>query len=117
MIERVAEPLVEAELAERRRLAIAAARLSPPTYVRAGLGPRPEAARERASWERGLEEIERYRQAHGIADSRRALGAKPRSGLERAAHERARTRLAAVQRELGRSELGRDLSHSIELAS
>ncbi len=110
------EPLVEAELAERRRLAIAAARVSPPTYVREAIGPRPEQPRGRAGWERGLTEIERYRQAHGITDSREALGAEPGSGFEQAAYERAHNRLAEVQRELGHTELTHELAHSIELA-
>jgi conjugative relaxase-like TrwC/TraI family protein len=116
LVGRADEPLVEAELAERRRLAIAAARVSPPPYVREAIGPRPEQPPERARWERGLSAIERYRQAHGITDSQRALGAEPGSGFEQAAYERARNRLAEVQRELGRSELTHELSHSIELA-
>jgi conjugative relaxase-like TrwC/TraI family protein len=115
LVARDEEPLVDAELAERRRLAIAAARVSPSAYVREAIGPRPEQPRERARWERGLAEIERYRQAHGITDAREALGAEPGSGFEQAAYERARNRLAEVQRELGRSELTHELAHSIEL--
>ena len=116
LVPRAQEPLVEAELAERRRLVLAAARVSPPAYVREALGPRPEEPGKRARWERGLEEIERYRQAHGVTSSREALGAEPRSGFERAAYERARNHLAEAQRELGHSELSHELAHSIELA-
>ena len=115
LLPRATEPLVEAELAERCRLALAAARICPPTYVREAIGPRPEKPRERARWERGLTEIERYRQAHGITDSKEALGAEPGSGFEQAAYERARNRLAECQRELGHSELTHELTHSIEL--
>jgi hypothetical protein len=116
LIPRSDEPLVEAELAERRRLAIAAARVSPPTYIREALGARPEQPSERARWERGLAEIERYRQAHGITDAREALGREPGAGFEQAAYERARNHLAEVQRELGRGELTHELSQTIELA-
>jgi conjugative relaxase-like TrwC/TraI family protein len=83
LIPRSDEPLVEAELAERRRLTIAAARVSPPPYIREALGARPEQPSERARWERGVAEIERYRQAHGIADSREALGREPALALSR----------------------------------
>ena len=39
-------PLVEAALAERRRLALIAARLAPPAYIRAALGERPATRRK-----------------------------------------------------------------------
>lgn len=116
LIPRSDEPLVEAELAERRHLAIAAARVSPPTYIREALGARPEQVSERVRWERGVAEIERYRQAHGITDTREALGREPGAGFEQAAYERARNHLAEVQRELGRSELTHELSQTVELA-
>ena len=107
---------VEAELAERRRLAVAASRLAPPAYVREAIGARPDSPRDRLRWEQALQEIERYRQTHGVNDSRRALGAEPRPGLQRAAFERARNRIARAQRELGRSELSRDLTPGLEIS-
>ncbi len=61
-------------LAERRELAITAARISPPSYIRAGLGKRPSNPTKRKAWDRGVEEIETYRQLYRVEDPHRALG-------------------------------------------
>ncbi|HKB50390.1 MAG TPA: hypothetical protein VKC63_03050 [Solirubrobacterales bacterium] len=61
-------------LAERRELAITAARISPPAYIASELGKRPSDPTKRKAWDRGVEAIETYRQRHGIKDPHKALG-------------------------------------------
>ncbi|HWM55523.1 MAG TPA: MobF family relaxase [Solirubrobacterales bacterium] len=103
-------------LAQRRELAIVAARISPPAYVKAELGERPSDPVKREAWDRGLSQIERYRQDHGIKDPFRAFGAEAKQGAERARQEATRRRLLETQRMLGLGQhagrardLGRDL--------
>ena len=105
---------VEAELAERRRLVIAADRLAPPPYITAALGERPSDPARLAGWEHGVELIERHRQTHGIKDRALALGAEPASGFERAAWERSANQLASVQRQLQRGQ-ERGFSRGLEI--
>jgi hypothetical protein len=92
---------IEAVLAERCQLAITAARLAPPAYIKSELGERPSDPTKRKSWERGVEGIERYRQEHGISDRERAFGAEPKGRSERASWNTQRRRLAEQQRQLG----------------
>jgi hypothetical protein len=61
-------------LAERRQAAITTAKLSPPDYIIRELGERPSDPEKRKSWDKGVSEIERYRQEHGIKDPEHALG-------------------------------------------
>lgn len=103
---------MERALAGRRRLAVTAARLAPPSYITAELGGRPSDPARAKSWERGVELIEGYRQEHGISDKDRALGAEPRDGFERAGHERQQNRLRETRRELGHEHVH---DHAIEL--
>jgi hypothetical protein len=91
---------VERELAERLSLRITADRLSPPDYITRELGRRPPEPELRARWERGVHEIERYRQEHSISDPQRALGREPTHGSERADHARTRNQLEELQRRL-----------------
>jgi hypothetical protein len=107
---------IDAVLAERRRLAIAAARISPPDYVRSAIGERPQDPADRHRWERALQEIESYRQTHGVRDRHKTLGREPGSGFEQAAYERAHGTIAEVQRELGRPELAHELEYSLEIS-
>jgi len=109
---------IEAELAARRRLVIAADRTAPPPYITNALGEKPADAKGLARWEDGVAVIERYRQTHGISDRRSALGPEPTSGFERAAWERTANDLASVQRGIQRGhergasrelEIGREL--------
>ena len=88
-------------LAQRRELAVIAARISPPTYVKTELGERPSDPARRKAWDRGVSQIERYRQEHGVKDQTRALGPKMKRGAERARQEATRRRLLEVQRVLG----------------
>lgn len=57
-----------------RELAIAAAHIAPPPYVKWELGERSGDPTKRKAWDRGVEEIETYRQRHGVNDPNRALG-------------------------------------------
>ncbi len=61
-------------LAERRELAVTAARISPPAYIASELGMRPSNPTMRRAWDRGVEAIETYRQRHGIKDPHKAFG-------------------------------------------
>jgi conjugative relaxase-like TrwC/TraI family protein len=88
-------------LAQRRELAIIAARISPPAYVKNELGERPSDPAKRKAWDRGVAGIERYRQEHGIKDPSKAFGREAKRGAERARQEAARRRLQEVQRALG----------------
>lgn len=104
-------------LTQRRELAIIAARISPPTYIKNELGERPGDPAKRKAWERGIAGIERYRQEHGIKDPSKAFGREAQRGIERARQEAARRRLQEAQRALGLGQhaararqLGRGLS-------
>jgi hypothetical protein len=88
-------------LAQRRQLAITAARVSPPPYISKALGERPTDPAKRKAWDRGVEGIERYRQEHGIKDLGRAFGREAEHGAERARQAAARRRLNETQRVLG----------------
>jgi len=98
-------------LAERRELAIAAAHISPPPYIKTELGERPRDPSKREAWNRGVEEIETYRQRHGVNDPNRALGRerdreKARETLRRVQEAQRALGLgshASRERDLGRS--------------
>jgi conjugative relaxase-like TrwC/TraI family protein len=104
-------------LAQRRELAINAARISPPAYVKAELGERPSDPTKRKAWDRGVSQIERYRQEHGVKDPDRALGREAKRRAERARQEATWRRIREAQRALGLGQhaararqLGRGLS-------
>ncbi len=104
-------------LAQRRELAIIAARISPPAYVKAELGERPSDPAKRKAWDRGVAQIERYRQEHGIKDPNKALGREAKRGVERARQQAMWRRIREAQRALGLGQhaararqLGRGLS-------
>jgi hypothetical protein len=86
-------------LAERRQLAITAARISPPAYVTKELGERPSDPAKRKVWDRGVADIEGYRQRHGVKDPSRALGRQHQR--EREAQRTMQRRLNETQRVLG----------------
>lgn len=88
-------------LAQRRDLAIIAARISPPAYVKAELGERPSDPAKRKAWDRGVSEIERYRQDYGINDPNRPLGQEAKRGAERARQDATQRRLQEMQRVVG----------------
>ncbi len=93
-------------LAERRQLAICAAHIAPPAYITNELGRRPSDPAKRAAWDRGVSEVERYRQQHGVVDRNHALGVEPKQRAELARREAELRRLRQVQRQLGR-DLGK----------
>jgi hypothetical protein len=98
--------------AERRELAITAARIAPPPRIRKELGERPSEPAKRRAWDRGVAEIESYRQRHGIKDPHRALGRERQSARERERQQEALRRIREMQRVLG---LGRYRSRQRKL--
>jgi AAA domain-containing protein len=114
--------VIESVLADRERLAAAAARISPPTYITAELDERPGDPAKAAAWDRAVRGIESYRLREGVVDKDNALGVEP-SDRERAyKREMAQRRLDEAQRQLGlqrqlerRRSLSRDLDFGIEL--
>ncbi len=88
-------------LAERRQLAITAARINPPDYIRNELGERPSDPVKRHAWDRGVSQIETYRQRHGIKDQAKPFGPESKRGDERARQQQAMRRLQQVQKALG----------------
>lgn len=93
--------VAERVLAERRELAITAARVAPPPYIKAELGERPSDPTKRGAWERGVSEIETYRQRNGVKDRSRAFGGEATRDTDRACQEQARQQLLQTQRLLG----------------
>jgi conjugative relaxase-like TrwC/TraI family protein len=89
-------------LAERRELAITAARIAPPTYIKKELGERPSDPAKRKAWDRGVSEIERYRQQNGVKDRDKAFGREPTRNAERARREAQLRLLREIQHKLGR---------------
>jgi conjugative relaxase-like TrwC/TraI family protein len=88
-------------LAERRELAITAARISPPAYITKELGERPAEPNKRWHWDSGVADIEHYRQRYGVRDRSKAFGRESKRSAEHARQEQARRQLMATQRVLG----------------
>jgi len=103
---------IDGVLAERRAPQIAAAQIAPPSYIVRELGERPADPAKRESWNRGVKQIETYRQEHGVNDKSRAFGQGKRP-QERSARKQAERSLRRIQRELG---LKRQLMRSRQLA-
>jgi conjugative relaxase-like TrwC/TraI family protein len=93
---------VDRVLTERRELAITAARIAPAPYIENELGERPSDPAKRKVWDRGVSEIERYRQEHGIRDRDKAFGREPTRNAERARREAQLRLLREIQHKLGR---------------
>jgi len=89
-------------LAEREEQKLTAVRLSSPSYIVKELGERPSDPTKSKAWDRGVKEIESYRQEHGVTDKHRAFGREPESISQRAAREAAQRRLRETQLRLGR---------------
>jgi conjugative relaxase-like TrwC/TraI family protein len=96
----------ERVLEERLRAAVLAARLAPPAYITKELGERPLDPPKQRAWDRGVAEIETYRQQHRVKDPDRALG------REREQQQQTLRRIHESQRVLG---LGRHASHERDL--
>jgi conjugative relaxase-like TrwC/TraI family protein len=104
-------------LAERRQAAITAAKLSPPHYITKELGERPSDPEKLKTWDKGVSEIERYRQDHGIKDPDHALG-RERGHEHDWSRDQARQRLQQRQAELQRAQsrsMSREAGHSMEI--
>ncbi len=99
----------EQVLDERLRAAVLAVRLAPPTYITRELGERPLDRTRQRAWDRGVAEIEGYRQRHGIKDPNRALGRERAREIEQRAALR---RIHEAQRLLG---LGQHASRERDL--
>ena len=90
-------------LADRRELAITAARIAPAAYITKELGEMPNDPSKRQSWESGVKTIESYRQEHGTKDPDHAFGRDSGRSFD-SAREQAQRRLRESQRELGRTK-------------
>ncbi len=100
--QRLERELISERLEQVLRREVAAERLQPSHHVREAIGERPSDVRELETWNQAVQEIHAYRQAHGVTDPQRALGAKPREGSERLEWDRAQERLEERRRELER---------------
>jgi conjugative relaxase-like TrwC/TraI family protein len=92
--------VAEHVLAERERAAAAAARLSPPSYIKSELGERPSDLTKAATWDKAVRGIEGYRLKNGVVDRDNALGPKPKDQSAQLEQRLARERLQHAQREL-----------------
>jgi hypothetical protein len=92
--------VIESVLADRERLAAAAARISPPSYIKHELGERPSDPAKAREWDRVVGAVEGYRLRNGVRDRDSALGMKPKDPVKAARHEQAQRRLQNQQRQL-----------------
>jgi conjugative relaxase-like TrwC/TraI family protein len=97
---RAQRAVIESLLVDRERLAAAAARLSPPTYIKRELGERPSDPAKARSWDEAVRGIEGYRLRNSVKDKSSALGAKPRQPEKALDHDHARRRIERTQRQL-----------------
>ncbi|HET8954303.1 MAG TPA: hypothetical protein VFN18_01450, partial [Solirubrobacterales bacterium] len=86
--------------AERERLAAAAARLSPPDYIKSELGERPSDPAKAREWDKAVHGIESYRERNGVVDRDNALGPKPQDHARAHEHSQAERQLQQAQRQL-----------------
>jgi hypothetical protein len=110
--------VIESVLAERERLAAAAARLSPPDYLTRELGDRPTDPRKAAEWDRAARGVEGYRLRNGVVDKDSALGPKPQDRTAARDHERAERQVQQAQQrlQLQRAQArAREIGRGIEL--
>lgn len=89
-------------LADREEKMLLAARLSPPAYVVKELGERPADPTKAKASDRGVRDIESYRNERGVSDKDSALGPRPKDRFERTFHDHAQDRLREAQRRLDR---------------
>ncbi|MGN6815060.1 MAG: MobF family relaxase [Solirubrobacterales bacterium] len=112
---RAESAVIEAMLAERERLAVTAARLSPPDYITRELGKRPSDPTKAAEWDKAVRGIEGYRLREGVVDRDNALGPEPKhgSGYERRdareSIERAQRKLALHHKHAAERSAGMDM--------
>ncbi len=97
---RAESAVIESVLAERERLAAAAARLSPPDYITKELGERPSDLAKARDWDAGVRGIEGYRERNGVVDRDSALGPKPKDASRALEREQARSQIERSQERL-----------------
>ncbi|MGN6259029.1 MAG: hypothetical protein ACTHN3_14990 [Solirubrobacterales bacterium] len=112
---RAESAVIKSMLAERERLAVAAARLSPPAYITRELGERPSDPTKAAEWDKAVRGIEGYRLKNGVVDRDNALGPQPKHdrGYERRdateSIERAQRRLSLHRKHAAERSAGMDI--------
>jgi conjugative relaxase-like TrwC/TraI family protein len=97
---RAESTVIESVLADRERLAAAAARVSPPDYLKRDLGERPIDPTKAAEWDRAVRAIEGYRLRNGVVDRDNALGAESRDDTRAHEREQAKEQVEQAQRQL-----------------
>jgi conjugative relaxase-like TrwC/TraI family protein len=97
---RAQEAVIKSVLAERERLAAAAARISPPEYITKELGERPSDPKKAREWDSGVREIEGYRERNGVVDRDSALGSKPQERVQANDYKQAQRQIEQRQRQL-----------------
>jgi conjugative relaxase-like TrwC/TraI family protein len=110
--------VTESVLADRERLAAAAARVSPAGYIKRELGDRPSDPAKAREWDKAVRGIEGYRLRNGVRDRVNALGTRPKEPVRAHEHDQAQRRLQQSQRQLslrrGRQRpLHQAIDHSI----
>ncbi len=88
-------------LDRREGMALAAARVSPGSYLIAELGERPEEGSAQVVWDRAAREVEGYRQRHGLLDRDTALGPVAQDHATRREQDRVERSIATARQELG----------------
>ncbi|HEU4905546.1 MAG TPA: hypothetical protein VFT19_05460 [Solirubrobacterales bacterium] len=103
-------------LAEREGKMLLAARLAPPAYVVKELGERPADLTKAKAWDRGVRDIESYRNKRSVTDKDSALGPRPEDRFQRNFHDHARDRIRDAQRRLDRvQQAERSMQRSREM--
>ncbi len=91
-------------LAERERLAVAAARAAPPAYIQAELGQRPSDPARQKVWDRAVADIESFRLRNGVHDPKRPLGREVERSAQRERQRQTQRQIREASRQLGRGE-------------
>lgn len=91
-------------LAERERLAVAAARAATPAYIRAELGERPTDPAKQKVWDRTVADIESFRLRNGVSDPKRALGRVVERSAQQECQRQTQRQIREANRQLGRGE-------------
>jgi hypothetical protein len=92
--------VIESVLADRERLAAAAARVSPPDYIKRELGERPSDPGKASEWDKAVRGIEGYRLRNRVVDRDSALGAKPKEPAKAHEHDQTQRQIGQAQRRL-----------------
>ena len=101
-------------LASRERLALVAARISAPSYIKCELGERPTDPTKASEWDRAVRGIEGYRQRNGIGDRDSALGPKPKDGVVKREQAQVMRQIERAQRQLQQQQ-ARQRSTELEI--